>query len=64
MPLHTIKSPVLQQMGCGQNGFEQNGNTIPTAGEFQIQKELWQQDKSKDKSGKEILPGFMGRNYD
>ena len=63
MLLNTIKSPVLQRLGYGTNGFEQNGNKVPTAGEFQVHKELWQQDKSADKSGKEILPGFVGRNY-
>jgi len=31
--------------------------------EFQVHKELWQQDKSKDKNGKVILLGFVGRGY-
>lgn len=32
MHLKTIDSPVLKQAGCGKNGFEEEGRTVPTAG--------------------------------
>jgi len=62
MRLNTIDSPVLQRAGCGTNSFEESG-AVPTAGEFQVQKELWQKDTSPGKVGKEILPGFKGMTY-
>jgi len=63
MLLNTIKSPVLKRAGCDKNGFEVDGHTVPTAGEFQIQKQHWQQDRTPGKQGRDIIPGFKGVNY-
>lgn len=57
MLLNTIRSPVLERAGCDKNGFEMEGS-VPTAGEFQVHKELWQRNPA---SGKVILPGFEGK---
>jgi len=57
--LSTIDSPVLKRVGCDKNGFEREGK-VPTAGEFQVHKELWQQ-RGKGPAEVTILPGFKGQ---
>jgi len=60
--LKTVDSPVLKAAGCDKNYFELAGNPSPTAGDYQIQKELWQR---HGVNAREHIKGFQGGNrYD
>lgn len=79
MLLNTIKSPVLKRASCDKNGFEVDGNTVPTAGGESfvccVMKSLsCRADRTEfqihkelwqrdPSSGRVILPGFQGTIY-